>query len=159
MPGAPLLMTVWRHTRPQALVNGYYYWRCIAAVWLWGYPVQLASRFLGGICFHPNEGDVGSWRLFTSSIDDCNFAGAYLGYPPAATLLASFISINDSCSSHSTVFAHPFRDLSRNFYYSARWQLRTLFRSTTIYRELPFLAMRDTIPAVQTRIIDFVATG
>ena len=126
VPGAPLLMTIWRHTCPQALVNGYDYWRCIATVWLWEYPVQIASRFLGGICFHLDEDDVGSWRFFTISITGCNFAGAYLGYPPAATLLASFVSINDNLSSHSPNFARRSSSLSRSSNL-ALWEDRLYF--------------------------------
>lgn len=32
VPGAPLLMILWRHTRLQALIIGHRYWRCIATV-------------------------------------------------------------------------------------------------------------------------------
>lgn len=52
MPGASLLMNSC-DLRTSALINGYgllaLHRHCMALV----YPVQLASRFLGGICFHP----------------------------------------------------------------------------------------------------------
>jgi hypothetical protein len=82
-----------RHTRPQALINGHGYWRCIATVWHWEYPVQIACRFLGGICFHLDEDDVGFWRFLTSSIDSCNFGGR-VPRPLLVATAASFFDFN-----------------------------------------------------------------
>jgi hypothetical protein len=90
-----------RHTRPQALINGHGYWRCIATVWHWEYPVQIACRFLGGICFHLDEDDVGFWRFLTSSIDSCNFGGR-VPRPLLVATAASLISINIDSSSQSS---------------------------------------------------------
>lgn len=52
MPGASLLMNSC-DLRTSALINGYGLLALHRHGMALGYPVQLASRFLGGICFHP----------------------------------------------------------------------------------------------------------
>jgi hypothetical protein len=52
MPGASLLMNS-RDLRTSALIYGYGLLALHRHGMALGYPVQIASRFLGGICFHP----------------------------------------------------------------------------------------------------------
>ena len=151
-----LVDDILRHTRPQALVNGYGYWRCIATVWHWEYPVQIACRFLGGIWFHLGDDDVGSWRFFTISIDSCNL-GAYLGSCLQPQLLPSLIQ-STTILHHS--HQYELTSLHPNILYIRLNAVKkcVLFCSAENYRGLP-LATRDTIPALQTRIIHVAAAG
>jgi hypothetical protein len=153
-----LVDDILRHTRPLALYNGYGYGRCIATVWHWEYPVRIACRFLGGICFHLDRDDVGSWRFFTISIDSCNFGRRVSRLLPACLqpqLLLALIQLTTALH-HSHQYEHTL--LHPNTLYIRLNAVRkcVLFCLAGSYRGLP-LPTRDTIPASQTRIIDVAA--
>jgi hypothetical protein len=99
MPGASLLM----NSRTSALNNGYGLLALHRHGMALGYPVQIASRFLGGICFHLVEvmSDPGvlchSHRCLLISL------APITARPAAPALLAFFF------------FLTPSKVLSRNF--------------------------------------------